>query len=54
MIAVTKILIVITFLALFSAASFLDIEEAESEANMYCEMVSEGIWPAYRTDVVCK
>jgi hypothetical protein len=31
-----------------------DYEHEQREAVLYCEMVAEGTWGAYRTDIDCE
>lgn len=49
-----KPILLITAAMLFCLVSSYDIEQEEQSQALYCDMTSEGSWPAYDKDVVCK
>lgn len=49
-----KSYIVLALLVLgFGLAGKADKEEAERQADQYCEFVADGTWPAYDPDINC-
>ena len=38
----------------FGIVGQMDYEDAIKEEQHYCDMVREGHWPKYKTDVDCK
>lgn len=48
-----KVLAVIAAASFLGLASSMDYEDAVNADRHYCTMVAEGLWPAYRDDIVC-
>ena len=44
----------VTIVTLFGLVGSYDYDEAQASAKFYCDMTTEGSWPAYDKDVVCK
>jgi hypothetical protein len=50
---VIKVLAGVAVLALFGLVGSMDYEDAVNAERHYCNMVAEGLWPAYRDDIDC-
>ena len=48
-----KILIAASLLAAFGLIGNADYEDEMAQNELYCEMVSEGSWPAYDESIEC-
>lgn len=44
----------LTFAMLLCLVGSYDYDEELASQSLYCDMTTEGSWPAYDKDVVCK
>jgi len=50
---VIKVLAGVAALALFGLVGSMDYQDEVNAELHYCNMVAEGLWPAYRDDIDC-
>lgn len=43
----------LSFAVLLGVVGTYDIEEAQAQHALYCEMVSEGSWPSFNESIDC-
>lgn len=48
-----KLLIALSLIGYFVIAGSMDYQDQVAQEDKYCEMVKEGVWPAFKENIKC-